>query len=216
MRRPGARSRWASGSRRTASPPRRGWQTTSSSTEAAPSPSRRSTCPRTARGSCSRSRCCPAALALSVGDELDHAHRRLLDREVRYVEHRATEAAVDGARLVELLVDVQQARVALVRPSHRRDAVRPDLREALRVDRQPDDLGGVDLEQWARRVDALDDRDVRRLVTEIAEVDRQRRLRGARDADEHDVRLVEAASDAVVVLDRELDRLDPLEVRLVE
>ena len=62
----------------------------------------------------------------------------------------------------------------------------------------------------------LHDRDVRRLVAEVAEVDRERRLRGPRDADEDDVRLVEPAADPVVVLDGELDRLDPLEVRLVE
>ena len=74
----------------------------------------------------------------------------------------------------------------------------------------------VDVVQLGRRLDPLHDRHVRGLVAEVAEVDRERRLRGARDADEHDVRLVEAAADAVVELDRELDRLHPLEVRRVE
>src|SRR4030095_14870012 len=45
---------------------------------------------------------------------------------------------------------------------------------------------------------------------DVAEGDRERRLRRARDPDEDDVCLVEPAADAVVVLHRELDRLDPL------
>ena len=66
------------------------------------------------------------------------------------------------------------------------------------------------------RLDAADDGDVRGLVPEIAEEDGQRRLRRAGHADEHHVRLVEPPPHAVVVLHRELDRLDPLEVGRVE
>ena len=123
---------------------------------------------------------------------------------------------MDGRRLIELLVHVEQAGIALLGPSHRRDAVRSDLGEALGVDRQADDLDRVDLEQRSGRRDSLHDRHVGRLVTEVAEIDRERRLRGPRDSDQHDVRLVEPAPDPVVVLDRELDRLDALEVGLVE
>src|SRR5207302_10583186 len=54
------------------------------------------------------------------------------------------------------------------------------------------------------------------LVPEVAEVDRERRLRRARDADEDDVGLVQAASPTVVESARELDRLHALEVRGVE
>ena len=93
---------------------------------------------------------------------------------------------------------------------------RADVREPVGADGQPDDLRGVDLEQLLGRLDAADDRHVRSLVPEIAEVDGERGLRRSRDADEHDVRLVEPPPHAVVVLDRELDRLDPLEVRGVE
>ena len=55
-----------------------------------------------------------------------------------------------------------------------------------------------------------------RPLPEVAEVDRERRLGRARHSDGHDVRRVEAAADPVVVLDREPDRLHPLEVGGVE
>ena len=67
-----------------------------------------------------------------------------------------------------------------------------------------------------RRVDSLHERHVRRPEAEVAEVDRERRLRRSGDADEHDVRLGQAADHPVVVLDGELDRLHAPEVRLVE
>ncbi len=75
--------------------------------------------------------------------------------------------------------------------------------------------GSISME-LGRRLDPLHDRHVRRLLAQVAEVDRERRLRGARDADEDDVGLAQAAADAVVELDRELDRLHPLEVGGVE
>src|SRR4029450_10675758 len=50
----------------------------------------------------------------------------------------------------------------------------------------------------------------------IPEVDRKRRLRRPRDADEHDVRVVQPPADTVVVLDRELDRGDAAEVVRIE
>ena len=124
---------------------------------------------------------------------------------------------MERRRLLELLVDLEQLRVALVlAAAHRLHPCRANLTQLLGVDRQADDLAGVDLVQLGRRLDPLHDRHVRGLVAEVAEVDRERRLRGAGDADENDVRLVEAAADAVVELDRELDRLHPLEVRRVE
>ena len=54
---------------------------------------------------------------------------------------------MDRRRLVELLVDVEQPRIALLWPAHRGDAIGADLREPLRLDRQADDLDRVDLEQ---------------------------------------------------------------------
>ena len=51
----------------------------------------------------------PVRRPLPPLDELDHAHRRLLDREVGDVEHGAAEPPMDRGRLLELLVDVEQA-----------------------------------------------------------------------------------------------------------
>ena len=53
-------------------------------------------------------------------------------------------------------------------------------------------------------------------MAQVAEVDRERGLRRTRHSDEDDVGFVEAGADPVVVLDRELHRLDPAEVRRVE
>ena len=53
-------------------------------------------------------------------------------------------------------------------------------------------------------------------MAEVAEVDRERRLRGPRNADEDDVGLVQSGTHAVVVLDRKLHRLDAPEVRRIE
>ena len=91
-----------------------------------------------------------------------------------------------------------------------------DLGEPLGVDRQPDDFAGSISNSSGGGSMPLTIGHVRDLVAEVAEVHRERRLRRARDADEDDVGLVEPAADAVVVLDRELDRLDAPEVRRVE
>ena len=138
---------------------------------------------------------------------------RLLDRQVGDLDHGAAEPAVHALGLLELLVDLEQLGVVALAAAEAPRPLLADLREPLRVDRDADDLHRVDLPERLRRLDPLHDRHVRGLVAEVAEVHRERRLRGARDADEHDVRVLEAAADAVVVLDGELDRRDPLEVR---
>ena len=84
------------------------------------------------------------------------------------------------------------------------------------MDAEADDLHGIDLEELLRRFDAFHDRDIRHLVPEVAEIDREGRLGGARDADQHDVRLVEPRPHAVVVLDGELHRLDPPKVGRIQ
>ena len=119
-------------------------------------------------------------------------------------------------RDVELLVDLHQLGVPAVAGAEVSKPATADLGEAIRVDREADDLGGVDLPELLRRLDPFHDRDVRDLVPEVAEVDRERRLRGAGDPDEDDVRLVEPRADAVVVLDGELHCLDAAKVRGIE
>src|SRR5215211_6280565 len=155
-------------------------------------------------------------LGLPPLDELDDPGRRLLDRQVRHLDHRAAELPVDVRRVVQLLVDLDQRRVLAVAAAEPPRALLTDLGEALRADREADHFRLVDLEQRRRRVDSLHDRDVRRLVAQVAQVHRQRRLRRAGDADEDDVGVVQPGADAVVVLDGELDRRHPPEVLRVE
>src|SRR5206468_7575934 len=94
-RRPrGGPSRSASAARRRRSRRRAGSPTTAPSGGAvrAPSPSR-------VRG-----------LGPALLDDPEHAVRGLLDRELRDVDHRAAELAVELRRLLELLVDLDQDR----------------------------------------------------------------------------------------------------------
>ena len=80
-----------------------------------------------------------------------------------------------------------------------------------------DDLPAVDGEQRRRGGDPADQGHVGGLVAEVAEVHRQRRLAGARDADQDDVGVDQPVGGlAVVVPDGELHRGDPLEVVGVE
>ena len=150
-------------------------------------------------------------------DELDHPHRGLLDGEVGDVEHGAAEPPVDratppraprrrraGRRSASAGRPSSATRSARISESRSASIVSPTIFAGS----ISNSVGGGSIPFTIGHV--------RRLVAEVAEVDRERRLRRARDADEDDVGLVEPAADAVVVLDRELDRLDALEVRLVE
>src|SRR5215217_4980642 len=199
MRARGCRARWVSAGRR-----RRRWRR-----QASPTRSSSATAGPAASAS-------PDRRLLAILDESYDPRRRLLDREVGDVDDGAAEAPVHERRLLELLVHLEQLRIALRRP-HGPRAYVADLREPLGVDGQPDDLLRRRLEELPRRRDSLHDRHVRHLVPEVAQVNRQRRLRGSGDADEDHVRLVQpACADAVVVLDGELDRLHALEIVLVE
>src|SRR5919204_2270387 len=80
----------------------------------------------------------PASASLGVRlpllDELDDSRGGLLDRQLRDVEHGAAEPAVDRARVLELLVDLDQLRVRPGRRAHVADAFLPDLDEPARID----------------------------------------------------------------------------------
>src|SRR5581483_10774438 len=122
----------------------------------------------------------------ALGDDADDSMRDLLDRELAHLDHRAAQPAVHLAGVLELVVDLDQARVLPV-TAHPADALAADLGQSLRVARRADDLRLVDREKRRRWVDALDEGNVRGLVSEIAEVDRERRLGRARNAHEHDI-----------------------------
>src|SRR5207248_1039585 len=116
-------------------------------------------------------------------DDADDPVRRLFDRQLGDLDHRAAEPAVDRLGVLELLVDLEQLRV-VPGGADVAHAGLPDLREPAGLDREPDDLVLRNAEEGGRRLDSADDRDVRGLVAEVAQIHRQRRLRRARDADE--------------------------------
>src|SRR5262249_53728486 len=130
------------------------------------------------------------ALGLPPLDEPEYPLGRLLDRELGHVDDRAPEPAVHRRGVLELLVDLDELGVGALREAHQPRPHLTDLGEPLGVDREADDLGAVDLEQAARRLDPAYDRDVRDLVSEEAEVHREGRLRRARHPDEDDLGLV--------------------------
>src|SRR5262249_20455926 len=141
--------------------PPRGFPTTSSS----------------ARGELGASASCGREPGTGLGpallDQPDHAGRGLLDRELGNLDHRAAKPPVDRLRRLELVVDLDELCVAAVVRAQTTYPLLPDLGQPARFDREPDDLEGIDLEQHRRRLDSLHDRDVRRLVAEVAEVDRE-------------------------------------------
>ena len=144
---------------------------------------------------------------------------RLLDRQLGDVDDGAAEPAVELLGLRRAPRRSRRARrtggCGRARPSPRTRARRISASRSGSIV-SPTTLAWSTVEQLGRRRDPFDDGHVRGLVAEVAEVDRERRLRGAGDADEDDVRVVEAVRDAVVEADGELDRLHPLEVRGVE
>ena len=118
----------------------------------------------------------------------------------------SSSCAIDSA---SAYLEWDAAHHAHARPAHRG--------EVLDVADQAEDLARVEVEELARRVDARHQRHVARLVAALGQVHRERRLRGARDARQHDVGAVQRVQvRAVVVAHRELDRLDALEVLVRE
>src|SRR5262252_7031130 len=86
-------------------------------------------------------------LAGPLRDDAEDAVRRLLYRQFGDVDDRAAEPAVELLRLLELLVDLGELRVLPVAPgsAHGPHTRAPDLDEPVRMDRETDHLGLVDL-----------------------------------------------------------------------
>ena len=123
---------------------------------------------------------------------------------------------MDRWRVLELLVDLRRARRSFAVAAHQR--IRSPRISDSRCGSivRPTIFAGSISNSSAGGSIPLHDRHVRRLVAEVAEVDRERRLRRARDADEHDVGFAQPRPDAVVELDRELDRRHAPEVGVVQ
>src|SRR5690606_12283209 len=94
--------------------------------------------------------------------DLDHPAGCLLEGQCSGVDDRAPEPALDGADLLQLLIDPDQLGVAVPLPAapERADPLLPDLLEPVRVERQPDDLPTLHAEQLVRWSDATDQGDI--------------------------------------------------------
>src|SRR5512133_4097738 len=108
----------------------------------------------------------------SLFDQPDHASRGLLDREVRDLDHRAAQPSVNRFCSLELVVDGDELRVPAVVAAEPPRPLLADLSEPPGFDCEADDLERVDLKERRRWLDPLDDRHVRGLVAEVAEVHR--------------------------------------------
>ena len=99
----------------------------------------------------------------------------------------------------------------------RGEALRAHLDQPVGIVGQADDQRPRQLEQFLRQRHARHDRHVRRLDAAIGEIDAGRRLRGARDADQDDIGIVQAPERlAVIVIEGEGHRVDALEILAVE
>ena len=113
---------------------------------------------RERRGSATRAPSARPGPAASASPSLAVALRRSTCRTIRSAisSIESSETSITGqpsrrwiaGGVLEVLVDLVEARVAAV-AAHQHDPLGADLGEPLRVDRQADDLGRVDLEQLA-------------------------------------------------------------------
>jgi hypothetical protein len=93
----------------------------------------------------------------------------------------------------------------------------PEFEQSLGVDDQTRYTPRVDLEEFGRRLDSLDQRDVSHLPATVRQVNRERSFAGARYTYQYDVRLGQVPGLlAVVMLDRELYRFDAAEILIVD
>ena len=81
------------------------------------------------------------------------------------------------------------------------------------IDRQSEDLLGIQLEELLGRIETWNQRDIARLVAPLGQVHRERRLRSPGHPGQDQIRLVKRVQvRAIVVTNGELDRLHALEI----
>src|SRR5262249_48339192 len=98
---------------------------------------------RAASASCRRLRRCLRATRL---DRPQNLLRRLLDRELRDVDHGTAETPLHRSGFLELLVDFRQLGVPSVVRTEVAHTGAADVGKAVGVDREADDLRGIELE----------------------------------------------------------------------
>ncbi len=152
-------------------------------------------------------------------DQLEDARRVLLDGATGDVDHAPTARAEQPHRFVEFAPRSPRRwrtgwKTRCASSGRGRAASRSGARRR-RPDRTP--CADSRSKSCARRFDARHQRHVAGLVAALREIHRERRLRGARHARQHDVGAVQGVEiRAVVVPHRELHGLDALEVGVRE
>src|ERR1700716_1132154 len=158
-------------------------------------------------------------LAAPLGQERDHGGCGLFDRTARDVDDWPVMLAAEAAREGDFLrhrlaVDIL---VVVAMRLEAEQAVLADLHDALRARRETDHQRELHPFELGRNRHAWHQRNVGGFHAAIGQIDRRRRLRGARHADQHDVRAVEIVRQlAVVMQHRVIERVDALEVFRIE
>ena len=150
---------------------------------------------------------------------LNHRRRGLLDRAPRHVDARPVVPGAQLARERHFLGDCLAVDILIV-VVMRLEAEQPvlaNLHDPLRAGIEPDHQRPRQLLHMPRHLDAGHQRNVAGLHAAIGEIDRGRRLRCARDADQHDIGLLQTFEMlAVIVQHGVVERIDALEIFGVE
>src|SRR5262245_11315023 len=141
-----------------------------------------------------------------------------LDRAARDVDHRPSPPGAELTRRGDLGRDRLAIDIGIkMRSGMFQHAVLADLRDALGACHEADDKSiGARLE-LRRQLHAWDERHIGGLVTAIGEIDAGRRLRGAADANQKNVGIVEILRQMAVVMQHgEVESLDAPEIIRIE
>ena len=145
--------------------------------------------------------------------------RRFLDGTAGHVDHRPVMLGTQPAHEADFFRNRGAVDIAFVLADRieRQEPVLADLQNPFGTRDQADDERTADLIEFRRYRDLRDDRNVRCLDAAIGEVDARRGLRGPADADEHDIRLVQAFGHLpVVVHHRVVEGVDAPEIIGIE
>src|SRR5262245_5839485 len=137
----------------------------------------------------------------AVVQQPDDGGCRLLDGSARHVDNGPTVLRAQSAREAELVGNLGAVDVFVeIAVSQHPHAIATDLGDALGACHQTHDKGSVRLQQRRRRFDARDQRQVRRLVAALGEIEAGGRLGGSGDAEDDDIRGIEILGQRAVVV----------------
>src|SRR5262252_3374608 len=138
---------------------------------------------------------------LTVVQQPDDGGCRLLDGSARHVDDGPAVLRAQPARVAELVGDLGAIDVLVeIAVRQHPHAIATDLGDALGACHQPHDERTVRLQQCRRRFDARHQRQVRRLIAALGEIDAGGRLGGSGDAEDDDVGRIEILRQLTIVV----------------